>query len=265
MARLCRQRGFTLAELLVSVTIIGVLAALIAPALVGALEEADRIACASNLRQVGLALQLYLKDHDGWCFALYDPPGLRDTGRTWYFGWEPNGSPALGEGNRLLDRSKAKLAPYLGDTEAVACPAVPFRGPFKPKYLGTPWTYGINRYLASHPVPAKGNVNGNGNAHFGTFIGPDASRTVVFADAAQVVTHLAPASPANPMVECFPYVEPERPHIQFRHGGCANVLFADWHIEALEPAEGGLDRRLPEARIGYLDPQAVLFRPRAGR
>ncbi|MEA3366816.1 MAG: prepilin-type N-terminal cleavage/methylation domain-containing protein [Planctomycetota bacterium] len=265
MIRSSRPRGFTLVELLITVAIIGVLAAMIAPALAGALREADRVVCASNLRQVGLALRTYLKDHDGWCFALYDPPGPDDTGRTWYFGWEPNGSPARGEGNRILDRSKAKLAPYLGDTEGLACPAVPFRGPYKPKFQGTPWTYGINRYLASHPSPGRGNVNGNGNAHFSLFIGRDSSRTVVFADAAQVVTHLAPASPSRPMVECFPYVEPERRYIQFRHGGRANVLFADWHVEACEPAAGAIDPRLPEAMIGHLDPERFLYRPRGGR
>jgi len=261
MVRSCRAPGFTLVELLITMAIIGVLAAMLAPALAGALREAERVVCASNLRQVGLAFRAYLKDHDGWCFPLYDPPAPDDTGRTWYFGWEPNGSPARGEGNRILDRSQAKLAPYLGDTEGLACPAVPLAGPYKPKFQGRPWTYGINRYLASHPSPAKGDVNGNGNAHFSRFVGRDASRTVVFADAAQVVTHLPPASPSRPMVECFPYVEPERPQVQFRHAGKANVLFADWHVEACEPADGSIDSRLPEAMVGYLDPDTYRYRP----
>ena len=260
-----RQTGFTLVELLIVVAIVGVLAAMLAPALGGALGQAHRVACASNLRQVGLAFRAYLNDYDGWCFPLYDPPEPDAPGRNWYFGLEPNGSPSRGEGNRLLDRSRGKLAPYLGDTEGLACPAVPFAGPYKPKYQGEPWTYGINRYLSSHPRPGRGPVNGNGNAHFSLFGGWDASRTVVFADAAQVVTHLAPASASHPMVECFPYVEPERPMVQFRHGGKANVLFADWHVEACEPAPGSFDARLPEAKIGHLDPERYRYRPQGDR
>jgi len=254
-------RGFTLVELLIVGAIVGVMAAMIAPAVVAALAAADRTVCASNLRQIGLATKMYLNDNGGWFFPLYDPPDAHADGRYWYFGREPNGSPALGEGNRILDRTQGKLYPYLGEGDALACPAVPFRGPYKPKYRGEPWTYGINRYLSSHPSPMKGNVNGNGNCHFTQIRAADASRTAVFADAAQVVTHLPPASPSNPMVECFPYIEPEKRYVQFRHRGKANVLFADWHVDAVGPAEGSLDPRIPAARIGYFDPDEVLLKP----
>lgn len=258
--------GFTLVELIIVVAILGILAALLAPAVTKAFDAADQTSCASNLRQLGLATQLYLKDHDGWFPPLYDPPDADAPGRNWYFGFEPNGSPALGEGNRILDRTKGKLYPYLKAAESVeVCPAVPFAGPYKAKYRGAPWTYGINRYFSSHPSPLAGRVNGNGNGNYGWIRGCDASRTVIFADSAQVNTFLPPASPSNPMIEDFPYIEPGKPYIQFRHGGLANVLFADWHVEALGPAEGSIDRRLPLAKIGCLDGNEVLFRPRRGR
>src|SRR3954447_14448419 len=66
--RVHQRRGFTLIELLVVIAIVAIMAAILFPVFARAREVARQSSCVSNLRQIGMAVRMYLQDNDGLCF-----------------------------------------------------------------------------------------------------------------------------------------------------------------------------------------------------
>jgi len=83
--------------------------------------------------------------------------------------------------------------------------------------------------------------------------------TAVFADAAQVNTFQAPASPANPLLEEFYYVHELEKTAHFRHQQTATVVFGDGHVDRERAVPDSYDMNMPAQSVGRLKPGCLVL------
>jgi prepilin-type N-terminal cleavage/methylation domain-containing protein/prepilin-type processing-associated H-X9-DG protein len=122
-----RNYGFTLIELLTVLVIIAVLAGMMFPTFVRAREAARRTVCLSNLKQIGLAIQMYAADHG----SLAPPqPGRAPISHKNLVTGEETLVPCALDGGRVYRQTCGTdytmtdlLMPYLGDRELARCPS----------------------------------------------------------------------------------------------------------------------------------------------
>ena len=176
------RTGFTLIELLVVIAIIAILAALLLPAMKSAKEKAMRTACLSNMKQLGLAMNMYLTDNQDympWINWGEDASPPCPVG--WLYKGTCNNPVALNSGKAATDAANwyqsrsQNLAQgtywqYLPNADAFVCPVDKL-------LVGTPgenWdnrnnklsTYVMNGASGFFP-PSLGGLGAAGSAQFG--------------------------------------------------------------------------------------------------
>lgn len=118
LSPISRVRAFSLIEMLVVLSILSVLAAFLFPAFLTVRGKARQTVCSSNLRQIGVALQMYQEDYDG-----YFPYAIDATDRVaTEFRWKPY-FPQFSEDIPQLPLLHMALRPYIGSSQIFRCPS----------------------------------------------------------------------------------------------------------------------------------------------
>lgn len=250
-----RSAGFTLIELLVVVAILGILLALLVPAVGASRTRAQTSACAANLRQIGLGANAYAMDHGGRLppFSINEDYAEQVLGeRTQY--WYDNKLMGQYTGNKESFGRLNKGSIYICPADTQMAP------PNRPNSSVVNSSYGYNTLICPMPNPATWGVTitiDTVPTGMGRYSQP--SKTLFVIDGAWMTFH--PGDGNRP--PCYGVTEPHfsnnfsagdpmsnfnwmRRHNQQRG---ANMLFLDGRVEYTDDLKALSDEGL------------VLFRP----
>jgi prepilin-type N-terminal cleavage/methylation domain-containing protein/prepilin-type processing-associated H-X9-DG protein len=221
------QRGFTLIELLVVIVVIGILAAMLLPALTKAKTKAQAIGCVSNLKQLQVCWQLYVDDNN----QRFPPTTTLFVGTSW-----TSPPPSWAVGDAVHDLSTTNLVqgvlfPYNKSVGIYRCPGSQATVAGSPSVLRTR-TYLLDGHLnyTQNGRPWALSI-GSPNLQkykMSELVTPPPTQILTFID-----SHPYQGDTAE-FVNMFPHYFGSVGWIDLpgaHHSGGANLAFADSHVE----------------------------------